>query len=145
MSIQGDQLFVLIEGDDFIANYHDPALFFVNPVFTEKGHEYWELGSWERERLIKFYKNVQKFTKITLLKLQNEIPQLFLHQALPKLTPKQKEAFILARDLGYYNHPRKISVEQIAKRNNLSRSTFQEHLRKAESKIMEVVGKGIGL
>ncbi len=36
----------------------------------------------------------------------------------------------------YYSYPRKISIEELAKIDKKATSTFQEHLRKAEIKIL---------
>lgn len=135
-SVKGNQLFVLIEGEDFITNEYDPSLFFVSPVLSEGGYEYWELGSWERKTLELFYHKVRKFADIRILKMKQEIPSLFLHQALPKMTQKQQEAFHLAQEWGYYRYPRNVSVKELAKKMNVPRTTFQEHLRKAEGKVM---------
>lgn len=53
-----------------------------------------------------------------------------------KLTTQQRFAFELALKEGYYQYPRKISVLSLSKKANLSFSTFQQHLRKAESKLL---------
>ncbi|MDP3741951.1 MAG: helix-turn-helix domain-containing protein [Candidatus Micrarchaeota archaeon] len=52
------------------------------------------------------------------------------------LTQKQLIAFQLACQLGYYKYPRSVSLEQLAKAAKLSYSTYKEHLRRAEEKIM---------
>ncbi|MFX0092279.1 MAG: helix-turn-helix domain-containing protein, partial [Candidatus Hodarchaeota archaeon] len=51
-------------------------------------------------------------------------------------TSKQQEALTLAFQEGYYELPRKIILESLAKEMNVGRRTFEEHLRKAERKIM---------
>jgi len=53
------------------------------------------------------------------------------------LTEKQIEAMLTAYRHGYYNLPRDSDVQTIAAKENVSRTTFQEHLKKAENKIME--------
>ena len=59
--------------------------------------------------------------------------------SIPKLTNKQRFAVELAIEKGYYEYPRKISVQELAKISKSPRSTFQEHLRKAESKLMKIL------
>ncbi len=137
--IRGNQLLTLIEGSDFVAHAFDPSLFFISPVLQKDGFEYWEIGSWERKTLLKFYNDVKTFGDIKMLKLRREVPSFIVHQALPKLTMRQEEALHLAQDLGYYEYPRKISVEELAKRLKVPRTTFQAHLRKAEKKMMEMI------
>ena len=55
---------------------------------------------------------------------------------LSLLTEKQREVLITAYKLGYYDIPRKISSEELAKKLNLVDSTVVEHLRKAERRLM---------
>jgi predicted DNA binding protein len=55
---------------------------------------------------------------------------------LGALTEKQRKVLITAYKLGYYNLPRRIDSEQLAKRLNLKRSTLVIHRRKAELRII---------
>jgi predicted DNA binding protein len=55
---------------------------------------------------------------------------------LNRLTEKQRETLIAAYKLGYYDIPRKITSEQLAKKLGLVDSTVVEHLRKAEKRLM---------
>ena len=57
-------------------------------------------------------------------------------QLHPKLSPKQKEAVELAVKEGYYNYPRKIDLEGLAKLSKVKRQTYQENLRRAEKKLV---------
>jgi len=59
------------------------------------------------------------------------------------LTDKQKAALRTAIAHGYYQHPRESTVEELASISGISRSTFQEHLRKAESKIIKRAAEGV--
>ncbi len=52
------------------------------------------------------------------------------------LTEKQIEALLMAYNYGYYEMPRKADVKTIAEKEQVPRTTFQEHLRKAESKLV---------
>jgi predicted DNA binding protein len=53
-----------------------------------------------------------------------------------ELTPRQLEAIQLAYNKGFYYYPRKVHIAELADEANLSRSTFQEHLRLAEVKLI---------
>ena len=55
---------------------------------------------------------------------------------MPFLTKGQKRAIELATQRGYYNFPRKTELKHLAKEAGISLSTFREHLRKAEKKVM---------
>jgi len=57
------------------------------------------------------------------------------HSLISHLTEKQQRAFIAAYTLGYYDVPKKIGLARLAEKLNLSRSTLDEHLRKAEHRL----------
>lgn len=51
-------------------------------------------------------------------------------------------ALITAYSLGYYDVPRKVSSKEVSRHLNMDKSTFVEHLRKAERKIVaQVIAK----
>ncbi|WP_330630339.1 helix-turn-helix domain-containing protein [Halocatena halophila] len=52
------------------------------------------------------------------------------------LTPRQREAFELARSRGYYEWPRGVSATDLAAELSVSKSTFLEHLRGAERQLL---------
>ncbi len=54
----------------------------------------------------------------------------------PSLTPQQSRVLIESVRSGYYEVPRRTTVEKIAGRLSLARSTAEEHLRAAESIIV---------
>lgn len=51
------------------------------------------------------------------------------------LTPRQLNAFRIAVEGGYYETPRKESTAALAARMSVTRTTFEEHLRKAERRV----------
>ncbi|WP_254525071.1 helix-turn-helix domain-containing protein [Natrinema caseinilyticum] len=55
------------------------------------------------------------------------------------LTARQREALRVARDLGYFDVPRSASVEDVAGVLDCAPGTAAEHLRKAESAVMEAL------
>jgi predicted DNA binding protein len=56
------------------------------------------------------------------------------------LTQKQLRALITALDNGYYRLPRSANAGEIAERMGLPRTSFVDHLRKAENKVLQAVG-----
>jgi predicted DNA binding protein len=64
-----------------------------------------------------------------------------LKAAKELLSEKQLKIFKLACDYGYYEMPKKITIEQMAQRSGISQSTLAEHLRKAETKLLPVLWK----
>jgi len=55
---------------------------------------------------------------------------------LGNLTANQADALVVALDNGYYSVPKKATTEGVAARMGVPRTTYEEHLRKAESKVM---------
>lgn len=64
--------------------------------------------------------------------------ELSIHlNSFSELTGKQKEVLVNAYRRGYYEIPRKSSLGEIAKSMKLDESTVAEHLRKAESILIQ--------
>jgi len=64
---------------------------------------------------------------------------------LSGLTEKQMEAVLAAHRHGYYNLPRAADVKAIAAKVKVPRTTFQEHLTKAENKLLAALIPSIKL
>ncbi len=58
---------------------------------------------------------------------------------LPKLTEKQARALLAAHDRGYYDFPRKATTEELSLSLGIARSTFQQHLNRAEDHVMRAM------
>jgi len=61
---------------------------------------------------------------------------LSVDEFLEPLTRRQILALKDALQAGYYAVPRRVKTETIARARNVPRTTFEEHLRKAESKVL---------
>jgi len=95
------------------------------------------LGSFSKEPLMKIFKLTKKTLNAEMIKINKEkITNISFTTTLPELTKKQKQAFEVAMHNGYYEYPRTVELKQLAKIMKVSYSTYQEHLRKAESKII---------
>ncbi|MBT6774079.1 hypothetical protein HOA91_01795 [Candidatus Woesearchaeota archaeon] len=119
--------------------YHSKQIFFVKPVTNHfDGHEYWEVASWKREELQQFIKSLEKHMDyFKILKLEKSpLTDVYFPNVMPKLSKGQKKALELAYKNGYYSYPRKTTLEKLAKLSKIGISTFQEHLRKAELKLL---------
>ncbi|MCX6803070.1 MAG: helix-turn-helix domain-containing protein [Candidatus Diapherotrites archaeon] len=55
------------------------------------------------------------------------------------LTEKQENALKMAIAQNYYSWPRGVTLDSLAKKNKMKRRAYQEHLRKAESKILPLL------
>lgn len=60
------------------------------------------------------------------------------------MSRKQMEIFRIACDKGYYEMPKRITLEELAAQNGVAPSTLAEHLRKAETKLLPILGRILG-
>ena len=66
-------------------------------------------------------------------------PLLAPHDVVPDLTSRQKEVLRYAFDNGYYAIPREVTTAEIADAVGVQRRTAEEHLRRAENKVLASV------
>jgi predicted DNA binding protein len=119
--------------------YHNPKLIFIKPTLIDKnGLEHWEIASWEKSEVIKFIENIRKtMDNFKLLKFINiPLDNIFFPRLMPNLTEKQKQAIELAISEGYYISPRQTDLRKLAKLMKISLSTYEQHLRAAEEKLI---------
>ena len=122
--------------------YHTKNIFFVKPVVNHfDGHEYWEVAAWKKPELQKFINALAKsMDSCNILKMENtKLTDVYFPNVMPKLSKQQRKAVDLAYIHGYYSYPRKITLEKLAKMSKVKISTFQEHLRKAELKLLPAI------
>ncbi|NHI89083.1 MAG: hypothetical protein EAX87_06135 [Candidatus Thorarchaeota archaeon] len=122
---------------------NDPTLLLIPPIAYEEG--------WEHLRLIAFkHENVKKL----LAKLKEDGFEVEILRKKPfdgyiassltlttdalfsGLTDKQVDALLTAFAQGYFRFPRGADLQTIASKEKISRTTFLEHLKKAENKII---------
>lgn len=66
-------------------------------------------------------------------------------QLFADLTERQLAALRLALERGYYDQPRQTSLRELAEQTAVARSTYEEHLRKAENKLLTNAGEFVRL
>ncbi|WP_436923286.1 helix-turn-helix domain-containing protein [Halosimplex amylolyticum] len=79
---------------------------------------------------------------------EQQIPHSMLapvDQLFEDVTDRQMAALRLALESGYYEQPRKTSLRELADRTAVARSTYEEHLRKAENKLLTNAGQFLRL
>ncbi len=111
------------------------------PAVYQDGWGYFRVLSFEEERTKELFGALNKLGRAELIR-KREIPLNFLPSSVwvnslfADLTGKQTDAILKAHRYGYYTSPREVTTESIARSLGVSRSTYEEHLRKAENRIM---------
>ena len=67
---------------------------------------------------------------------QEKINNISITSIMPSLSKQQYVAFNLAVNNGYYEFPKLITLDDLARLMKISYSTYQEHLKRAESKLL---------
>jgi len=111
-------------------------------------------GGWEEYRVVGFRENDYKRMFEDLSRLgplqivqKRVVPEKSIRDAFvisvssvfSELTGKQVSSLLAALEDGYYQVPKKTTAEEIAMKQKVPRTTFEEHLRKAESKILRAM------
>lgn len=111
------------------------------PAIYQDGWGYFRVLGFEEERSRDLFRALNKLGPTELIR-KREIPLSFLptsvwvNSLFADLTAKQADALLKAHRYGYYSSPREVTTESIARSLGVSRSTYEEHLRKAENRIM---------
>lgn len=135
-----------LEEGEHVQLYTNQKMFYVKPTLNSQDrHEYWEIASWDKEVLTRFFDEVtahMDYAEMLGISKKSNY-DLFVHNATPKLSKNQKEALRLAYTHNYYSYPRKVDLSELAKKARVSVSTFQEHLRRAENRLMPMMASKI--
>jgi len=146
---EGDQVFYEVQSKNlFHAHVFNSEVFFVKPALIKDGYEFWTVASWDKQALLNLKNKIGKLkgkATVALLSIKKAPVNLFVPALFQQLTAKQLEAFNKAVQYGYYTLPRTISLEQLAKKLGVPRTTLREHLRKAESKLLPKLAQDISL
>jgi predicted DNA binding protein len=132
-----------VNEESVIKHIEDLAILHVSPSFLEKGWQYHRVIVFRHQdleellnRLRKAEYEVEVLRKVALHDSTSG-PLTFNAEALlSDLTNKQLDALLTAHRNGYFKTPRKTDVKTIAAKKRVPRTTFQEHLNKAENKLV---------
>ena len=117
------------------------------PVIYRGGWENYHVIGHDREAFGRTVKRIEReggtvnLQSLRPLKLRGAADDMLMTTStlLAGLTEKQIEVLALASANGYFDRPAKVGLDELAKRAGLSRSTYAEHLRKAEGKLLDNV------
>ena len=124
-------------------NVEDLPVLVVSPEVMRGGWEYYRLVLFRHEDFAEVVRRLEgrDFTVEVLEKVEvrGSLSGNLLEadSVFSSLTGKQMDAMIRAYGHGYYRLPRSADIQEIARRERVKRTTFQEHLKKGENKIIE--------
>ena len=118
--------------------FYNPQYLRIKPILVSSdGWEYWEIACVDREELNKLVLAAKKYYSGKLFSIKKQkITSISSLAISPNLSEQQIIAIQTALKEGYYNYPRNKTIPELAKKQKKSYTTFQEHLRKAENKII---------
>lgn len=115
----------------------------LDPVVYEQGWEYYRtvaFGNDQVSALMKSLKNegfqVEMLRKTPFKGSITGALSLTADALFSGMTEKQMDALMTAYVQGYFSFPRRTDVQTMAARMNVPRTTFVEHLKKAENKMV---------
>ncbi len=126
-------------------NLWEPFEFFdAPPAVYRDGWGYFRVVGFEESGTRDLFRAFNKLGPTELIRKRqlslSVIPSsVWVNSLFSDLTAKQADALLKAHRYGYYTSPRQITTENVARGLGISRSTYEEHLRKAENQIMNAL------
>lgn len=115
----------------------------IPPILYEEGWESWRIIAWNEASVRRMFGELRKLGDLKIVSLRPienaRMEQMMLMPAsdvFAGITNRQLSAVILGVEHGYYAVPSEVKVENLAQGAGLAPSTFSEHLRKGESRIL---------
>ncbi|MFQ5985829.1 MAG: helix-turn-helix domain-containing protein [Thermoplasmata archaeon] len=111
------------------------------PAIYRDGWGYFRVIGFDEAHTRSLFQDMQNRGPTELIR-KRELPltvlpsSIWVNSLFSDLTGKQIDAVVKAHRHGYYVSPRQTKTENIAAGLGVSRSTFEEHLRKAENRII---------
>ncbi len=118
----------------------------VPPEVMTDGWEHYRLIGFDERDLPGMLRRLDQIGKAEVL-YKNTIQEgvtddsflISLSSLFGQLTEKQLKALVAAVEGGYYEIPKRVTTEELARQRRQPRTTFEEHIRKAESKIVHAM------
>lgn len=129
--------------DSLITYFEAHNCLYLPPTTYQDGWEHYTVTAFDDTDVRELLKDLDAARDIEVLSTTpantRRVPHpLFtsLDMLFSGLTGRQLEALRIALDNDYFSQPRAVSVSELAELTDVSRSTYEEHLRKAVNKLV---------
>ncbi|RBI62140.1 XRE family transcriptional regulator [halophilic archaeon] len=140
-----------VEGS-IIDRFEEYNCLYQPPTIHRQGWEHYTVIAFDEADVRALIRDLESDRDIDVLSktaiTEQQIPHSMLapvDQLFEEITERQLAALRLALESGYYEQPRKTSLRELADRTSVARSTYEEHLRKAENKLLTNAGEFLRL
>jgi predicted DNA binding protein len=125
----------------------------LQPMVYTGGWEWYRVMAFSEQDIKKLFRSLEARDCNVEVTSRKSVSEESVHSSLlipagsllSGLTEKQARALVAAIDNGYYNLPRGASAVEIAKRLGIPRTSFVDHLRKGENKLIRTIGPYVRL
>lgn len=127
-----------LEKDEYISQLiQDYGFSMCTETAMMEGVEYWDVSCFDNPK--EFYSRLKEAGEVKILSTERIALESTSNRlkALSGVTEKQLESLKAVVGSGYYDFPRRAKLETIAERVGISRSTLQEQVQRAESRIIK--------
>ncbi|WP_049917044.1 helix-turn-helix domain-containing protein [Halogeometricum pallidum] len=138
--------------DSIIERFEAHNCLYQPPTIHRQGWEHYTVIAFDESDVRALLHDLEADRDIEVLSktaiTEQQIPHSMLapvDQLFENVTERQLAALRLALESGYYEQPRKTSLRELADQTAVARSTYEEHLRKAENKILTNAGQFLRL
>lgn len=138
--------------DSIIERFEEYNCLYQPPTIHRHGWEHYTVIAFDETDVRTLLQDLEADRDIEVLSKTAMTEQQLPHSMLAPVdrlfedvTDRQMAALRLALESGYYEQPRKTSLRELADRTAVARSTYEEHLRKAENKLLTNAGQFLRL
>jgi predicted DNA binding protein len=135
-----------------IDRFEEHNCLYQSPTIYRQGWEHYTMVAFDSADIRALLGELRADREIELLSKtsisETQIPHSMLapaSQLFESITDRQLAALQLALESGYYEQPRQTSLRDLADQTAVARSTYEEHLRKAENKLLTNAGQFLRL
>lgn len=138
--------------DSIIERFESYNCLYQPPTIHRQGWEHYTVIAFDESDVRVLLQDLEADRDIEVLSktaiTEQQIPHSMLapvDRLFEDVTERQMAALRLALESGYYEQPRKTSLRELADQTAVARSTYEEHLRKAENKLLTNAGQFLRL